>query len=475
MNAFRSIWLTVLAPAALLGTTVAIGICLVEGNLLCAAAVLAACLASAGMTAAHLTRGARAAAAQLRRPELRDSTSRSTGIFAELLDEAAQRMCQIESAAQEASEDQIAIEAKSHMRKKEVGRLKSALDRLDNALVITDARDRPLFSNTAARDLLTQVGDAEELSSVPAVAQLISDTRTRSAATDHRMTEFEVVVDNQPLAYRATAWLLGKNAADSNGIATIIEDIRDEQQTKTRHAEFVSSVCHEIKTPMASIKAYVELLIDGDVSEPAEQQEFFEFIETQVDRLTRLVDNMLNLARIESGVIELKREDCELNEILDKAFDVVKARADEKSIRLVSELSEMYLPVHPDKDLMGQAIINLLSNAIKYTPDGGEVRLRSRMDEGEAVIEVRDNGMGIPAAALPHLFERFYRVECNNKAAAGTGLGLALVHYIVTELHNGKISVESEVDEGTCFTARIPLGHRNRRPKTEREEDLVMV
>jgi signal transduction histidine kinase len=278
MNTFRSIWLTVLAPAALLGTTVAIGICLVEGNFLCAAAVLAACLASAGMTAAHLTRGARAAAAQLRRPELRDSTSRATGIFAELLDEAAQRMGQIESAAQEASEDQIAIEAKSHMRKKEVGRLKSALDRLDNALVITDARDRPLFSNTAARDLLAQVGDAEELSSMPAVAQLISDTRTRSAATDHRMTEFEVVVDNQPLAYRATVWVLGKNEADSNGIATIIEDIRDEQQAKTRHAEFVSSVCHELKTPMASIKAYVEMLIDGDVSEPAEQQEFFEFI-----------------------------------------------------------------------------------------------------------------------------------------------------------------------------------------------------
>jgi signal transduction histidine kinase len=126
--------------------------------------------------------------------------------------------------------------------------------------------------------------------------------------------------------------------------------------------------------------------------------------------------------------------------------------------------------VHPDQDLLGQAIINLLSNAIKYTPEGGEARLRSRMDEGEAVIEVRDNGMGIPGDALPHIFDRFYRVECNNKATAGTGLGLALVHYILTELHNGDVSVESEVDEGTCFTARIPLGNRNRRPKLEREE-----
>jgi two-component system phosphate regulon sensor histidine kinase PhoR len=301
--------------------------------------------------------------------------------------------------------------------------------------VITDSHDRQVFSNKAARDLPAQIDGVQEneVSRLPQVAQLISETRSRS-------------------------------------IATIIEDIRDERQAKTRHAEFVSSVCHELKTPMASIKAYVELLIDGDVSEPDQQQEFFEFIETQVDRLTRLVDNMLNLARIESGVIELKREDCELNEILDKAFTVVKARAEEKSVRLISELSELYLPVHPDQDLLGQAIINLLSNAIKYTPEGGEVRLRSRMDEGEAVIEVRDNGMGIPADALPHIFDRFYRVECNNKAAAGMGLGLALVHYILTELHNGDVSVESEVDEGTCFTARIPLGHRNRRPKLEREE-----
>jgi two-component system phosphate regulon sensor histidine kinase PhoR len=269
--------------------------------------------------------------AQLRRPELRDSTSSQVGVFSELLDEVGLKMRDLGFAAHDAREDQVATESRTNMRQKEVGRLKAALDRLKNGLVITDSHDRQVFSNKAARDLLAQIDGVQEneVSRLPQVAQLISETRSRSVATDHRKVEFEVVADEQPLACRATSWLLGESNSNANSIATIIEDIRDERQAKTRHAEFVSSVCHELKTPMASIKAYVELLIDGNVSEPDQQQEFFEFIETQVDRLTRLVDNMLNLARIESGVIELKREVCELNEILDKAFTVVKARRGE--------------------------------------------------------------------------------------------------------------------------------------------------
>ena len=143
-------------------------------------------------------------------------------------------------------------------------------------------------------------------------------------------------------------------------------------------------------------------------------------------------------------------------------------------IKVISELSDMYLAAHIDQDLFGQAVINLLSNAVKYTPQGGELRLRSRMDEGDAVIEVRDTGMGIPTDSLPHIFDRFYRVEQNNKAAQGTGLGLALVHYVVTDVHGGHIDVQSEVNTGTCFTIRIPLGHKGQ-PRREQERVLASV
>jgi two-component system phosphate regulon sensor histidine kinase PhoR len=223
-----------------------------------------------------------------------------------------------------------------------------------------------------------------------------------------------------------------------------------------------------LKTPLSSMKAFIEMLADGDVTEFEQQLELYGFIDVQIDRLTRLINNMLNLARIESGVIKIQREDCGLNEVLEKALEVVAPMAHEKRIQLIPELSELYLPVNVDRDLFGQGVINLLSNAIKYTPEGGEVHLQSRMGEAEAVIEVRDNGMGIPEDSLPRLFQRFYRVPENNKAAAGTGLGLALVQYIVADVHNGRVSVSSKVNAGSCFTVQIPLGHRkSSKRKTE--------
>lgn len=241
----------------------------------------------------------------------------------------------------------------------------------------------------------------------------------------------------------------------------VLSDIREQVNETAKQAQFVSSVSHELKTPLASIRAYTELLMD-DVDDPDERMEFLQFIEEQVDRLTRLVNNLLNFSRVESGVIKVQREDTDVNRIARKSLEIVASAAAEKKITITDELSDLYLPAHLDHDLFGQAIINLLSNAIKYTPNGGQVRLRTRMLEKEAVIEVQDNGMGIPADALPRLFERFYRVPQNSKAAPGTGLGLALVKYIVTNIHDGSISVNSLVGKGSTFSIRIPLGHRDR-------------
>jgi len=152
----------------------------------------------------------------------------------------------------------------------------------------------------------------------------------------------------------------------------------------------------------------------------------------------------------------------DVNRVIKQSLDVIATAAKEKRISIVDELSDLYLPAHLDLDLFGQAVINLLSNAVKYTPEGGEIRVRTRMQDTEAVIEILDNGMGIPTDSLPRLFERFYRVPQNAKAAPGTGLGLALVKYIVTNIHDGSISVTSQVNEGSNFAIRVPLGHRGR-------------
>ena len=410
------------------------------------------------------------------------------GVFRPVVEKAAQRIAHCDSQTHQAVHARTELEARMNVRRRQIRRLEGALSQLDQPLLITDPHDQPLFCNSAAAELLQQREDdsqhdsgsagqsprlnglwlseerTEELRKIdldrlPGLRSLLETTRTRHAATKQRTAELETTRDGQSLVYRARATGIGDEDGTLLAVVTILEDIRNEQQEKTRHAEFVSSVCHELKTPMAGIKAYTEMLADGDVTDPDEQQELFGFIEAQVDRLTRLVNNMLNLARIESGVIKVQREDCSLNDVLERAAGVVRQLAEEKQQQLLTELSELYLPVHVDQDLFGQAIINLLSNAVKYTPEGGTIRLRSRLDENQAVIEVRDTGMGIPESSLPRIFDRFYRVPENNKSAAGTGLGLSLVHYIVTELHNGTISVDSRVDEGTTFTVSVPLGH----------------
>lgn len=462
MNRERSIWLNLCVPLLGAGVPGALVAWWFAGGV-AALCVLASCLAGGTIAAGSTARQARIAIAQLRRPELRAAGARGAGLFAGLLDEFFTLCDALEAEVTSVRDERTKLEARAQVRQREAHRLEAALGCVESPVMIADPHGAICYRNSAAAALMHHSGSADPVAApIPPIADLIDETLARNAAGNRRTAEFELESGDAARSWRATATTI-HDPQDGRllGAVVILKDIGEEKLAGARHAEFVSSVCHELKTPMASIRAFAEMLRDGDVTDPAEQQEVYSFIEQQVDRLTRLVNNMLNLARIESGVIEVQRVDCELNDILRKALDTVGPTAREKSIHLVPELSELYLPVHPDRDLLGQAIVNLLSNAIKYTPAGGEVRLRSRMDEGWAIVEVRDTGMGIPEVSLPRLFERFYRVPRNNQAAAGTGLGLALVHYIVTELHGGTIAVESTLDVGTCFTLTLPLGHRD--------------
>jgi len=245
-------------------------------------------------------------------------------------------------------------------------------------------------------------------------------------------------------------------------VVALLRDIADQKALQKRHAEFVSSVSHEMKTPLAGIKAYVELLADGDVDDPETQQEFFRTIAAQVERLQRLVENLLNLARIEAGVVEVRKQAHSLNEILEEAFRVVQPAAEAKQIALETDLSPMYLNVYVDRDLMLQAAINLLSNAVKYTPAGGRVTLRSRLEDSYAQVEVEDTGVGLSQEDCQRVFEKFYRVQKDAHMASGTGLGLPLAKHIVEDVHGGSITVQSQLGVGSSFRVRLPLLGRKR-------------
>ena len=244
--------------------------------------------------------------------------------------------------------------------------------------------------------------------------------------------------------------------AAAHGAVAVMTDITGQKAIQKRNAEFVSAVSHEMKTPLSSIRAYVELLVDGEAEDDATQEEFLGVINNQADRLQRLIDNLLNLARIEAGVVAVNKSALSLNELLGEALGVMQPAGQDKQIALTAELSPLYLGVLADRDMLLQAAINLLSNAVKYTRSGGSVTLRSRMVDQEVVFEVQDTGVGLSPEDCRKIFEKFYRVKKDRDMAQGTGLGLALVKHIVEDVHGGRIEVLSVPGEGSTFRVSLP-------------------
>jgi two-component system phosphate regulon sensor histidine kinase PhoR len=226
--------------------------------------------------------------------------------------------------------------------------------------------------------------------------------------------------------------------------------------------DFVSNVSHELRTPLASIKAYVELLIDGEADDENTKREFYEVIQNEANRLGRLIDNILNISRIESGLVKIDRRPQSLTAVVKDAIEVIAPQADQKGIRLVERLAPESHRTLADRDMLHQAVLNVLSNAVKYTPAGGEVTVETAADEArrKLVLRVTDTGVGIPPQDLPYVFEKFYRAEANNRVAAGTGLGLSLVKHIVEGVHHGRMFAQSQVGRGSTFGFELDLCER---------------
>ena len=225
------------------------------------------------------------------------------------------------------------------------------------------------------------------------------------------------------------------------------------QQVEKMRQELLANVSHELRTPLTSIRGFIQAILEGVVPE-GDQEKYLKIAREEVDRLTRLVQDLLDLARIKSGSISLNKEPLDIGELAIKVATEFRLIAAAKNITVETDDG---LVISGDRDRIRQVMINLLSNAVKYTEQNGQIQINVRRESGRAVLKVRDNGAGIPETELEHIFDKFHRVDKSRDAATGgTGLGLAIVKELV-ELHNGSAAAWSAPGKGTEITIELPL------------------
>lgn len=243
-----------------------------------------------------------------------------------------------------------------------------------------------------------------------------------------------------------------KNSYDEvEAAVAVFHDVTDARNFDQMRSEFVGNVSHELRTPLTSIKGFAETLLDGAMENSDTCRRFLSIIETETDRLTRLIDDLLSLSSIESKEVIIHPQPVCVARSMRSIMNIMGPQITEKGLHVEFIYPNSSSMIHADEDLLNQVLINLLDNAIKYTPPHGKVIIRAYSRDSRVVISFTDTGVGIPRDSIPRVFERFYRVDkARSRNQGGTGLGLAIVKHIV-ESHGGEVFVDSEIGKGSTF------------------------
>ena len=268
----------------------------------------------------------------------------------------------------------------------------------------------------------------------------------------------------QPRCFAVTAAPVKRQAVQvdggkqgPSGAVVVLHDVTELRRLERVRQDFVANVSHEFKTPLTAIQGFAETLLGGALEDPRNNRRFLEIIRDHAARLARLTDDLLKLARIEAGKLELEFLPMSLAELIEGCAETTLLKASRKQIVLEIEVPPGLPAVYGDSSLLREVLQNLLDNAIQYTAPGGRIRVSATAGAREAVVTVSDTGIGIPLADQERIFERFYRVDAaRSREAGGTGLGLSIAKHIV-EVHRGRIWVESQVGRGSDFSFSIPL------------------
>ncbi|MGQ9574691.1 MAG: ATP-binding protein [Thermoguttaceae bacterium] len=339
------------------------------------------------------------------------------------------------------------------------------LNSLPDGVALTDDQGRISFANQALAALLRTGTDnaslcgktMEELLGLqpagPGECFLDPDSRARTVVAElgrlGDMSQGVLRVARHPLR--------GEKASPATGHVWSVRDITQQKLAEQMRNQFVNSATHELRTPLANIKAYAETLVLSEMLDIEKQKEFCNTINAEVTRLARFIDDLLSISSMEVGSLALARQETDTERMLREVIDKVRPQMAQKKITLRCVLPEKLPKTHLDKDKIMATLVNLLGNAAKYTPEGGQVQFRAQLKEDTLQLEVEDSGIGISAAELPKIFDKFFRSsDPRVQQQPGSGLGLSLAQEVV-RLHGGKIHVHSELNKGSRFTVTLPI------------------
>lgn len=335
----------------------------------------------------------------------------------------------------------------------EQDRLAAVLEHMADGVIITDETGRVRLINPAAAELMdTDPVQAlgRTFAQVVRHHQLIELWQLCRTESREQIQTIEIGYRKLFLQAIVTPFL----EAHAQGYLIILQDLTRIRRLETVRRDFISNISHELRTPLAGLKALVDTLRDGALEDPPAARRFLNRMETEVDALTQMVQELLELSRIESGQVPLRLVPTSLRDLIDKPVDRLLPQAERAGLTLSVELSPDLPRVLADAERVGQVITNLVHNAIKFTPEGGKVDVSARQAARSVTISVADTGVGIPAEDLPRIFERFYKSD-RARSGGGSGLGLAIAKHIV-QGHGGRIWAESVEGQGSTFHFSLP-------------------
>lgn len=341
-------------------------------------------------------------------------------------------------------------------------RLDSVLRHMTDGVIATDRRGKITIINDRSLSILNKTQEEVIGESIIEALDLSDRFSFRELFDQHESILLNYANDEGETIIRAEYSVIQRESGFISGLVWVLTDITEHEKIERDRKQFVSNISHELRTPLTSVRSYSEALVDGAIKDEKVAVEFLNVIQTETDRMIRMISDLLHLSRMDAKQQVVNREliifkDL-VNHILDR-FDMMLQTEDYdgKNYIIKRELMEEEVWVEIDQDKLIQVIDNIMNNAIKYSPDGGTIYVRLMSTHNQLVLSIQDQGLGIPQESIPHLFDRFYRVDkARSRAQGGSGLGLSIAKEEI-ELHNGTIWVNSIENKGTTFFISLPF------------------